>query len=89
MTLDGSNKIKLSDVPTSIFNVSNGWIYYTTVDVPGGDLYKMKLDGTSKTFLNEHFVTNINIFDEWIYYTRAEKMVYRIKTDGTQKQTLY
>ncbi|MEY2195636.1 DUF5050 domain-containing protein [Neobacillus sp. BF23-41] len=89
MTLDGSNKIKLSDVPTSTFNVSNGWIYYTTVDVPGGDLYKMKLDGTGKTFLNEHFVTNTNIFDDWIYYTRTEKMVYRIKTDGTQKQTLY
>ncbi|WHY91656.1 DUF5050 domain-containing protein [Neobacillus cucumis] len=89
MTLDGSNLIKLSDVPSSTFNVSNGWIYYATVDVPGGDLYKMKLDGTGNTFLNEHFVTNINIFDDWIYYTRTEKMVYRIKTDGTQKQTLY
>lgn len=49
----------------------------------------MKLDVTGRTFLNEHFVTNINIFDDWIYYTRTEKMVYRIKTDGTQKQSLY
>lgn len=89
MTIDGSNKMKLSDVPSTTFNISNGWIYYTTVDVPGGDLYKMRIDGTGKTFLNEEFVTNIIIFDEWIYYTRAEKMVYRMKIDGTQKQTLY
>jgi hypothetical protein len=89
MGIDGSNKTKLSENPTSKFNVSDGWVYYTTVDTPGGDLYKMRLDGTSKTFLNEEFVTNIIIFGEWIYYTRIEKMVFRIKTDGTQKQTLY
>jgi hypothetical protein len=89
MTLDGSNKMRLSDVPSSTFNVSDGWIYYTTVDVPGGDLYKMRLDGTDKTFLKEEFVTNMIIFDEWIYYTRIEKMVYRIRTDGTEKQALY
>ncbi|MFE8701516.1 DUF5050 domain-containing protein [Cytobacillus sp. FJAT-54145] len=89
MKIDGSSIMRLSDVPASNLNVSNGWIYYTTVSVPGGDLYKMRLDGSEKTYLNEEFVTNIIIFEDWIYYTRTEKMIYRIKTDGTQKQTLY
>ncbi|WP_180994167.1 DUF5050 domain-containing protein [Bacillus sp. Marseille-P3661] len=89
MSFDGSNKMRLSNDSASNLNISNGWIYYTTVDIPGGDLYKMRVDGTEKTFLNEEFVTNIIIFDDWIYYTRIEKMIYRIRTDGTQKQTLY
>jgi hypothetical protein len=89
MALDGTNKTKLSDVPSSKFNIASGWIYYATVDIPGGDLYKMRLDGTANTFLNESYVTNIIVFDDWIYFTTIEKMVFQIKTDGTEKETLY
>lgn len=89
MALDGTNKTKLSDESSDTFNIANGWIYYITRNVPGGDLYKMRLDGTEKTYLNDQNVTNMIIFDDWIYYKKIEKMIYRIKTDGTNKQNLY
>ena len=70
-------------------NVLDGWLYYEGVcdDISG--LYKQRLDGTENQLLFEDFVTHVHVIGEWVYFdTNSErgKVIYRIKTDGTDYQ---
>lgn len=76
--------------------VSNGWIYFTaapTEDMPGG-IYKMTTEGAEKTLVVEQdfkFTYNLILDDGWLYYISREddsSKIFRVKTDGTQKEGL-
>jgi len=81
-------------------DIEGDWIYCSLK----GELHKVSLDGKKKTKLSDDYPMYINVFDGWVYYLNyvpevienihgedmyisAEK-IYRIKTDGTDKQLL-
>lgn len=84
MKLDGSHKIKLTNMPCYDINIVGGWIYYlemhNIICTPNMirdavDICKMKLDGSHKTNLtkNIEFYTwdedyYMNVVGDWIYY---------------------
>ena len=65
-----------------------GWIYHSHPNFaakPG--LFKMRHDGTRDQQLSTDKATSINVVGDWIYYT-ADKAMYRIRTDGTERSLL-
>lgn len=45
----------------------------------------MNIDGTDKKTLTGERLYSINVVDEYIYYINADKSIYKIKVDGTDK----
>jgi len=65
------------------------WLYCNMFD----KLYKMRLDGTEKTKLTDENAMYINACDGWVYFYDNAGYdeggdIYRIKTDGTNKQRI-
>jgi hypothetical protein len=89
---DGGDKTFLSVISGSPFEVAGGWIYFRQGNY---DLYKVKTDGSELTHLMDK-VWDFSVDEEWIYYTDIEFKeeyevffnLYRIRTDGTQKEKL-
>jgi len=72
-------------------DVDGDWIYCNL----DGALYKMRLDGKYKIKLADENAVYINVYDGWVYYYdqkyeeyETEKGIYKIRTDGTDKQLL-
>lgn len=68
-----------------IFVQSGDWIYYSNHS-DKHKLYKTKKDGTGKTKLNDDYIFHINLVGDWVYYSNGEYELYKIKTDGTERQ---
>jgi|GEM_PF-1258545 len=95
---DGATpQVAKHNVGNSMANISNGgycaisgeWIYCTIA----GKLHKMRLDGKEKTKLTDENAMFINVYGDWVYYYDGGYYyeggdIYRIKTDGTNKQLL-
>lgn len=87
-------------ISPNFFNVDENWIYYMCLNGTDLNVYKIKTDGTEFTKLADSWCQYINITKDWVYcekvseaignYSRptCEKIFYRIKKDGTQKQIL-
>lgn len=82
--IDGTSPQKLIENVKSM-NVVGDWIYYSNNDT---GLNKMKVDGTNNQKICSDKAENINIVENWIYYRNYDENngLYRIKTDGSNKQ---
>jgi hypothetical protein len=76
-------------IGVSSFNVSDGWIYFSTNSVnsqlPNNSLtgiMRMRTDGTGITRLYPTLASKINIVGDWIFFIDNNK-TYQIRTDGT------
>ena len=93
MTLDGSEKSKVTEASPGSFNVYKGWIYYQ--DIVDGMIYRVKTDGTAKEMIRDKSSLNLMIIGDWIYFydnqepnsTSPYRMIlgslYRMKLDGS------
>lgn len=68
------------------------WIYFTDTksDIVNSDtsIYKMKNDGSEFIKLCDCSAEEINVVGEYLYYADYN-LIYRIKTDGTEKELIY
>lgn len=79
----------------STINFYGNSVYYAKRDTEGKNAaYKMDLNGKNETKIVDinGYVTKININNNWIYYpdedNNNEVKIFRIKTNGTNKQEL-
>ena len=72
-------------------NNKDGWTYYSGLNA----FYKQKDGETASVKLTDgRLITNINVMGDWLYYLDLPDetyafSLYRMKTDGSQKQKLY
>lgn len=87
---DGEEKTKLVDERILKATVIGDWIYYIIYGVKCNYICKIKIDGTGQMMLSNDCIGNDMVIDEdWIYYSRIRNYsLYKIKTDGTEKQSL-
>lgn len=84
---DGTGLTQLGNDRASIFNVSGDWIYYLS-NYDYEKIYKIRLDGTSRAKLcDDMYISPIIVIGDWIYYY-DKSTLYRIKTDGTGKESI-
>ena len=85
MKTNGTDLQLLEDSSVNYLNVMDNWIYYSGAN----GLSKIKKDGSDNQVLTDDIASNLHIAGEWIYYycrTGTENNLYRIRTDGTEKQ---
>ncbi|MCY6354879.1 DUF5050 domain-containing protein [Clostridium sp. ZS2-4] len=95
--IDGSNKIRLSNIVPSFMIARDKYIYYQIQTEPYSEykIYKMDLDGKNikeickyTSYMTELFNSNFfNVDDEWVYYVSLNDSnlnLYKIRTDGTE-----
>ncbi|MBP3596752.1 MAG: DUF5050 domain-containing protein [Clostridia bacterium] len=99
MNLDGSEKTKINDDKTGFLGLTKDYIILNvekkqketeteTEDKKAEEatVYEtciMNIDGTNKKVLNGQRLYSINVVNDYIYYVDDEKVVYKIKIDGT------
>lgn len=99
MNLDGSEKTKINDDKTGFLGLTKDYIILNvekkqketeneTEDKKAeeGTVYEtciMNIDGTNKKVLNGQRLYSVNVVEDYIYYVDDEKVVYKIKIDGT------
>lgn len=80
-----------------LITAQNGWSYYAQplLEKKGEALYRMTDDGLNKELLALDKPRYINVKDKWLYYINlsdpsasGEGKIYRIKTDGTEREEL-
>ncbi|SCZ05178.1 DUF5050 domain-containing protein [Alkaliphilus peptidifermentans] len=89
MKIDGREVTQLSNKKT--FQVIKGdeYLYYFHPHEKNGGIYKVRNDGTEEEKLvDDYMIYYLYIYDEWIYYLSGARLLYRIKTDGSDKQNL-
>ena len=65
--------------------IQGNYIFYS--DQEG--LFKIPFDMGERTLISSYFVENINVIGEWIYFTIPDRYgIFRIRTDGTDKEEL-
>ncbi|MCL2773001.1 MAG: DUF5050 domain-containing protein [Oscillospiraceae bacterium] len=89
---DGSGRIKVNDDWGTYYNIADGWIYFSNTSDGGpieSKLYRIRTDGSGRTKLSsDGGCSSINIIDGWVYYYNwsDNHKLYKIRTDGTEKQ---
>lgn len=96
VNLDGSGKTKVSDAKADDIIYKDGWLY--SENITDKTLYKIKSDGSQNTVLLQGSNYIFNISGDWIYYVDVgdiskiqdigNVVIYRMKTDGTNRQGL-
>lgn len=71
----------------SYYAEKDGWIYFTDL-MNGSKLSKMREGMEQVIKLNDELSTNINVVGDWVYYINQEQYIYRVKTDGSDKQKI-
>lgn len=90
MKIDGTELTQLSQDNIYYIVVVNDTIYYVNQS-DNSRIYKMKTDGTDNTLINNDKSRSINVIDDWIYYINYSddiQDICKVKTDGTNKQSL-
>lgn len=98
ISTDGSNRKELLDNTTDFvsYNVSGDWIYCIDSNY---SCFKIRTDGTEKTTIATDIATFPNffaplfVFGDWIYFYNLDAgsvnaALYKMRTDGTDKQKL-
>ena len=99
MNKNGENKKQLAKIEgildQSSINFYGNLVYYAKRDTEWKNaIYKIDLNGKNETKITDivGYVTKINVNNNWIYYpdenNNNEVKIYRIKTNGTNKQEL-
>ncbi len=83
---DGSERQKLGDDACTYLNVDGQWIYYQNVS-DNNNIYRMDTEGNGRQALNSDKCNFINLMDDWVYYSSSWGF-YRMRTDGSQQQSL-
>lgn len=93
--IDGSEVQRLTDNRVCTYAIVDDWIYYSNVDDGVAPrLYRMKKDGTENQMLFDERVEYFCIDGDWIYYWNWNSTdwefsdLFRIKMDGSQKQSI-
>lgn len=81
---DGSRQEKISDVAADDLNLVGEWMYFCG---SFGHLYRMHQDGSGLEELDSGVANGVNVSGDWVYYW-GNQMIYRSKTDGSERQTL-
>ena len=85
---DGTGQRKLNEYSSASMVIANGWIYYAQ----GWQGYpaKIKTDGSGEVLLNKDSADDLAVSGEGLYYAHTEKgrRLFRIKTDGSGRQSL-
>ncbi|HET7627132.1 MAG TPA: DUF6612 family protein [Bacillales bacterium] len=80
------------------FQKVENWIYFTDYSRDELGILRVSENGTKQTIVPNAMIEDMNVSDGWIYYVdlafkddnRAnDESLYRIRTDGTDKQLLY
>lgn len=83
---DGTDRTKIIDEDCGKFNVVDDWIYFTKSN-EYFSIYRIRTDGTEYTRVNNERSIGISIVNDWIYYcNRDDNRMYRIRTDGSERQ---
>lgn len=82
--LDGTDKTKLSSDYSSFVHVQGDWIYTQG----NWGIYRMKTDGSQKKLICSDNCLKINIVGDLIYYVNDDGLIYKIRTDGSEKTKL-
>jgi hypothetical protein len=82
MRTDGSDRQKLNDERCHCFNIVGEWVYYTYKG-----LHRIRIDGSSRQKLIGREIEHYNVVDDWVYYCDKWEL-YKVRTDGTDNQTL-
>ncbi|WP_088830748.1 DUF5050 domain-containing protein [Paenibacillus tyrfis] len=99
---DGASQTKLSDDKVNSINVVGDWLYYIASEPSKPNaIYKIKTDGTERTLVSQTNASRLWVRDGWMYYLRlaqrgsndnapyyAPNGIERMRTDGSEKQTL-
>ena len=93
---DGSGRQQITNDRSGNLVVVGDWIYYSIVPFSGnsgGDrgLFKVKTDGSGRQMLSEGGANHISVAGDWVYFCgnySDNGKIYRIKTDGSEKQEL-
>lgn len=85
---DGTEKTCLYSGRTDYLIVDGDFVYFE--GYRDCNLYRMKLDGSELTLVfDDPLEWSFNISDGWIYYCNQDDFcMYRVRTDGTEKQKI-
>jgi hypothetical protein len=85
--IDSKETKLLNDFNTTCFKVDGEYIYY--VDEQG--IHRKHCDGTNQINISNDIPTAIDVYGNWIYYNYGHKGggLYKIKTDGSQKNVIH
>jgi hypothetical protein len=82
MNIDGSEKYKIADTDTPLFNTDDIWVYF----IKDKKLIKVMHDGKNMSeVIKDINPLSIIVLDDWIYYSidPSEGLLYKVKTDGS------
>jgi uncharacterized protein YchJ len=84
--IDGTERTQLNSERSILLVVDNGWIYY--LEDENNYICRIRIDGTDRTELNSDRSAFFAVVGDWIYYHNMDDRanIYRMKTDGSQRQ---
>ena len=87
---DGTEHIRLSDGLSSLFDVYDGWIYFSQASGGSVNIYKIRLDGTEHHQIIDEPGFFGNIYDGWIFYSHyhSDGRIYRSSLDGAVRKRI-
>lgn len=95
MRTDGTGEIKIDNNGAFSINIFDNWIYYCGPMDRGSDsagkpykIYKMRKDGTEIKEIDSDALRAVRVVNGWLYCIRWDWSMYRIRTDGTDKQQI-
>lgn len=101
MNWDGTQMEKIYEGYVYFCIIDGEWAYCWDYANTVASVFRYKLDGTEKEVLLDYsdadddtYITGLNVTDGWIYYElsdspdESQNGIYKMKTDGTEKQLL-
>ncbi len=89
---DGSNRTQISDISADAINVAGNFVYYSHFgNAPQKGIYRAETDGGNPIKIVDDAVWHFCVVGDWVhYYNRDDDgKIYRIRTDGTERQPVY
>jgi hypothetical protein len=99
MKTDGSSKKLICKASDYEMDIEGDWLYFTAVSdedyLPGEitwnferTLYRIRTDGTGKKEEVAKDLTSFNVIGDFIYYTGKSGGLYKMRTDGSDKEQI-
>ena len=88
MNINDNNAVKIYGNCNLQCQILNNEIYFNGGHAEDCKLFKMDINGENKKTLVEEPIYTLCAYDEWIYFV-ANKKIYKIKKDGTDKSLVY
>lgn len=91
MDTDGNNKTKLSDNNVYNINIIGDYVYYIRFSDENNDriLRRIKVDGTEEKAIDNSGIYFFYSLGQWIYCQSYEEKNFKLKLEGTEKQSVY